>query len=148
MTCAGFSQDSTLLATGFSESYIRLWNLKGEKLRGMRSDFQVTGVKDGMTRSISLPANSHDSRLFSEASPRKAGLNYSQTDRPLWPGLYNRIRYLLSYPALPSLLFRRYDNASLVAGHAHKRVGISRTSSTCMGCSMGWGFRRVVRNGF
>ncbi|CAE6383066.1 unnamed protein product [Rhizoctonia solani] len=47
MTCAGFSQDSTLMAVGFSESYIRLWNLKGEKLRGMRSDFQVTGVKDG-----------------------------------------------------------------------------------------------------
>ncbi|CAE6432688.1 unnamed protein product [Rhizoctonia solani] len=46
MTCAGFSQDSTLMSVGFSESYIRLWNLKGEKLRGMRSDFQVTGVKD------------------------------------------------------------------------------------------------------
>ncbi|KAF8759006.1 WD40 associated region in TFIID subunit, NTD2 domain [Rhizoctonia solani] len=38
--------DSTLMSVGFSESYIRLWNLKGEKLRGMRSDFQVTGVKD------------------------------------------------------------------------------------------------------
>ncbi|QRW00358.1 transcription initiation factor TFIID subunit 5 [Ceratobasidium sp. AG-Ba] len=46
MTCAGFSQDSTLMAVGFSESYIRLWNLKGEKLRGMRSDFQAAGVKD------------------------------------------------------------------------------------------------------
>ncbi|KAG8704553.1 Transcription initiation factor TFIID subunit 5 [Ceratobasidium sp. 394] len=46
MTCAGFSQDSTLMAVGFSESYIRLWNLKGEKLRGMRSDFQAAAVKD------------------------------------------------------------------------------------------------------
>jgi hypothetical protein len=50
MTCAGFSQDSTLMTVGFAESYIRLWNLKGEKLRGMRSDFQVTGVKDGAYR--------------------------------------------------------------------------------------------------
>lgn len=47
MTCAGFSQDSTLMAVGFSESYIKLWNLKGEKLRGMRSDFQAAAVKDG-----------------------------------------------------------------------------------------------------
>lgn len=26
------------MAAGFSESYIRLWSLKGEKLQGMRND--------------------------------------------------------------------------------------------------------------
>lgn len=41
------------MAVGFSESYIRLWNLKGEKLRGMRSDFQAAAVKDGKTHSRS-----------------------------------------------------------------------------------------------
>ncbi|KAB5588383.1 NADPH oxidase isoform 1 [Ceratobasidium theobromae] len=46
MTCASFSQDSMRMAVGVAESYISLWNLKGEKLRGMRSGFQVTGVKD------------------------------------------------------------------------------------------------------
>lgn len=35
------------MAAGFSESYIRLWSLKGERLRGMRSDFQPSSVKDG-----------------------------------------------------------------------------------------------------
>lgn len=35
------------MAAGFAESYIRLWSLKGEKLRGMRSDFQPSSVKDG-----------------------------------------------------------------------------------------------------
>lgn len=34
------------MATGHSESYVRLWSLKGEKLRGMRSDFQASSVKD------------------------------------------------------------------------------------------------------
>jgi transcription initiation factor TFIID subunit 5 len=34
------------MAAGFSESYIRLWNIKGERLAGMRSDFQLNGVKD------------------------------------------------------------------------------------------------------
>jgi hypothetical protein len=35
-----------LIAAGFSESYIRLWSLKGEKLRGLRSDFQANQIKD------------------------------------------------------------------------------------------------------
>ena len=34
------------MAAGFSESYIRLWSLKGEKLKGYRSDFQSSQVKD------------------------------------------------------------------------------------------------------
>lgn len=35
------------MAAGFAESYIRLWSLKGEKLRGFRSDFQTSSIKDG-----------------------------------------------------------------------------------------------------
>ena len=34
------------MAVGFSESYIRLWNLKGEKLKGMRSDFDADAIRD------------------------------------------------------------------------------------------------------
>lgn len=35
------------MAVGFSESYIRLWSLNGEKLSGYRSGFQSSSVKDG-----------------------------------------------------------------------------------------------------
>lgn len=44
--CMTFSQDTSLMAAGFAESYIRIWNLKGDKLRGFRSDFQASSVKD------------------------------------------------------------------------------------------------------
>ncbi|KAG2023562.1 TFIID and SAGA subunit [Coprinopsis cinerea AmutBmut pab1-1] len=44
--CMTFSQDTSLMAAGFAESYIRLWSLKGEKLRGLRSDFSSSSVKD------------------------------------------------------------------------------------------------------
>ena len=44
--CSTFSIDSTLMAAGFSESYIRLFSLKQEKLRGMRSDFQESTIRD------------------------------------------------------------------------------------------------------
>lgn len=45
--CCEFSPDTSLLAAGFSESYIRLWSLKGEKLKGMRTDFQTSSIRDG-----------------------------------------------------------------------------------------------------
>lgn len=35
------------MATGFSESYIRLWNLKGENLVRMRNDFNSDDITDG-----------------------------------------------------------------------------------------------------
>ncbi|CAA7258673.1 unnamed protein product [Cyclocybe aegerita] len=44
--CCTFSQDTTLMAAGFAESYIRLWSLKGEKLKGFRSDFSSNAIKD------------------------------------------------------------------------------------------------------
>ncbi|KAF5312687.1 hypothetical protein D9619_003432 [Psilocybe cf. subviscida] len=37
---------TSLMAAGFAESYIRLWSLKGEKLRGLRSDFSSSAIKD------------------------------------------------------------------------------------------------------
>lgn len=35
------------MAAGFSESYVRLWSLKGEKLKGLRSDFQTSSIGGG-----------------------------------------------------------------------------------------------------
>lgn len=35
-----------MMAAGFSESYIRLWSLKGERLKGMRSDFSSSSIRD------------------------------------------------------------------------------------------------------
>lgn len=34
------------MAAGFSESYIRLWNLKGDKLRGLQNDFDPSSIND------------------------------------------------------------------------------------------------------
>jgi len=38
--------DTSLMAAGFEESYIRLWNLKGEPLNGLQSEFQLTNIRD------------------------------------------------------------------------------------------------------
>ncbi|KAL9715871.1 Transcription initiation factor TFIID subunit 5 [Leucoagaricus gongylophorus] len=44
--CCTFSMDTSLMAVGFAESYIRLWSLKGEKLRALRNDFSATNIRD------------------------------------------------------------------------------------------------------
>lgn len=44
------------MAAGFSESYIRLWNLKGGKLPGLRSDFDSDEITDGSFTVTRLPS--------------------------------------------------------------------------------------------
>ena len=34
------------MAAGFEESYIRLWNLKGDSLNGLQSEFQLNNIRD------------------------------------------------------------------------------------------------------
>jgi transcription initiation factor TFIID subunit 5 len=50
------------MAAGFAESFIRLWSLKGERLKGMRSDFQPGSIRDG--RQLDLFAGT---RLLNES---------------------------------------------------------------------------------
>ncbi|KAJ1993654.1 Transcription initiation factor TFIID subunit 5 [Coemansia umbellata] len=44
MNCATVSEDLSLLAGGFSESYIKIWSLKREPLRGLTSNFYPNSV--------------------------------------------------------------------------------------------------------
>ncbi|KAI9311313.1 WD40-repeat-containing domain protein [Dichotomocladium elegans] len=37
LNCLSITEDATLIAGGFSESFIKIWSLKGEKLRGLRN---------------------------------------------------------------------------------------------------------------
>ena len=89
-----FSDDSSLLACGFSESYIRLWNLRGDPLRAVTSDFDSTFI----TSSTSLYSNHRESE--SEASSTRklvghSGPVYSLSFDPI-PGPSGPPRYLLS----------------------------------------------------
>ncbi|CAM0141316.1 unnamed protein product [Umbelopsis sp. WA50703] len=40
------SEDSSLIAGGFSESYVKIWSLKGEKLRSLKSNITPAKVND------------------------------------------------------------------------------------------------------
>ncbi|KAF8527845.1 TFIID and SAGA subunit [Hysterangium stoloniferum] len=68
--CATFSMDSTLMAAGFSESYIRLFSLKQEKLRGMRSDFQDSTIRDSASlRRVKEKVGTTTRKLIGHSGP-------------------------------------------------------------------------------
>ncbi|KAF9787257.1 TFIID and SAGA subunit [Thelephora terrestris] len=68
--CVEFSPDVSMMAAGFAESYIRLWSLKGEKLRGMRSDFQPSSVKDAASlRKLKEKAGTTTRKLIGHSGP-------------------------------------------------------------------------------
>ncbi|KIJ45050.1 hypothetical protein M422DRAFT_29906 [Sphaerobolus stellatus SS14] len=92
--CATFSADSSLMAAGFSESYIRLFNLKQEKLRGLRSDFQESTIRDSASlRRIREKVGTTTRKLIGHSGPV-----YSVAFDPL-SGSSTPPRYLLSSSA-------------------------------------------------
>ncbi|KAK7059031.1 Transcription initiation factor TFIID subunit 5 [Paramarasmius palmivorus] len=68
--CCTFSMDTSLMAAGFAESYIRLWSLKGEKLRGMRSDFSSNSIRDAASlKKIKEKKGSTTRKLIGHSGP-------------------------------------------------------------------------------
>ena len=46
LNCLTMTEDASLIAGGFSESFIKIWSLKGEKLRGLRNTVNPAHVND------------------------------------------------------------------------------------------------------
>ncbi|KAL0071905.1 Transcription initiation factor TFIID subunit 5 [Marasmius tenuissimus] len=68
--CLTFSTDTSLMAAGFSESYIRIWSLKGEKLRGMRSDFSASSIRDSASlKKVKEKKGSSTRKLIGHSGP-------------------------------------------------------------------------------
>ncbi|KAG9024941.1 Transcription initiation factor TFIID subunit 5 [Tulasnella sp. JGI-2019a] len=89
-----FSQDSTLMAAGFSESYIRIWSLRGDKLKGLRSDFNLSQVKDATSmKKVRDKHGSNTRKLIGHSAPV-----YSLSFDPI-SGSAGPPKYLLSASA-------------------------------------------------
>ncbi|GAA5987669.1 hypothetical protein JCM10908_007161 [Rhodotorula pacifica] len=118
LSTVSFSEDSTIMATGFTESYIRLWSLNGKGLRALRTD--LTGEEVNKT----TDANGI-SKLYHPDAPQTrkliahSGPVYSLSFDPV-PGPAAPPRYLLSSSAdctvrLWSL--ETYTNLVVYRGH-------------------------------
>ncbi|KIK28401.1 hypothetical protein PISMIDRAFT_7425 [Pisolithus microcarpus 441] len=67
--CCTFSPDISLMAAGFSESHIRLWSLKGEKLRGLRSDASPDVADSSGISRLLEPDGSSTRKLVGHSGP-------------------------------------------------------------------------------
>jgi hypothetical protein len=141
-----FSEDSTLMAAGFSESYIRLWNLKGGKLTGIRTDFDSDDINDGSFESILSSFFGIYLRFLSCNSccpqkPASQGWTYvSKTDRSFRSSLFPLFRSSsrsIGSTSLSSLRFSRFYHPIMVPRYVYEHSGLSWSSRTCMGRSMG-----------
>ncbi|KZP04152.1 TFIID and SAGA subunit [Athelia psychrophila] len=92
--CTTFSPDTSLMAAGFAESYIRIWSLKGEKLRGLRSDFQASSIQNSSSiQRIREKGGTSTRKLIGHSGPV-----YSLSFDPL-SGSAGPPKYLLSASA-------------------------------------------------
>ncbi|KAJ2591802.1 Transcription initiation factor TFIID subunit 5 [Coemansia sp. RSA 1722] len=70
MTCASISDDLSLMAAGFSESYVKIWSLKREPLRGFQSNFAPASVtKEDDIEAIREPTSSDHRKLVAHSGP-------------------------------------------------------------------------------
>ncbi|KAJ2159268.1 Transcription initiation factor TFIID subunit 5 [Coemansia sp. RSA 552] len=77
LNCAAVSEDLSLLAGGFSESYIKIWSLKHEPLRGFRSNFYPPSVTNEESAEAIREKTTDDSRRLVGHSGPVFGLDIS-----------------------------------------------------------------------
>ncbi|OAV99427.1 hypothetical protein PTTG_25374 [Puccinia triticina 1-1 BBBD Race 1] len=95
MTAARFSDDVTILGAGFSESYIKLWNLKGEPFEPIRDDgtteaSNMASNEAETIRKMRKKTSSNSIKLIGHSGPV-----YSLSFDPI-PGPSSPPRHLLS----------------------------------------------------
>jgi len=68
--CCTFSLDTSLMAAGFEESYIRIWNLKGDPLKGLQSEFHLNNIRDSSSlNSLREKGGSPTRKLIGHSGP-------------------------------------------------------------------------------
>lgn len=70
LTSSAFSSDLTLMAAGFEESYVQVWSLKGEPLRELRSDLNLSSIRDRKTlQQHRAPGTNTTRKLIGHSAP-------------------------------------------------------------------------------
>lgn len=117
ITCSTFSDDITLMAAGFEESFVQVWSLKGEKLRGIRGNPNLSSIRDSRTLSRQRETESYSTRRLIGHSGPVYGVDFDPVG-----GSASAPRHLLSCSADATARLWSLDTYSaLVAyrGHQH-----------------------------
>ncbi|CEQ42293.1 SPOSA6832_04096, partial [Sporobolomyces salmonicolor] len=118
LSTVSFSDDSSIMAAGFGESYIRLWSLTGKGLKALRTDLkgdEVGKIHDANDlKNLYHPAPPQTRKLIAHSGPV-----YSLSFDPV-PGPSSAPRYLLSSSADCTIRLwslETYTNLVVYRGH-------------------------------
>lgn len=117
ITCSTFSDDITLMAAGFEESFVQVWSLKGEKLRGIRGNPNLSSIRDSRSLAKQRQAEGYSTRRLIGHSGPVYGVDFDPVG-----GSASAPRHLLSCSADSTARLWSLDTYSaLVAyrGHQH-----------------------------
>ncbi|KAF8976148.1 Transcription initiation factor TFIID subunit 5 [Entomortierella lignicola] len=110
INCVAVSEDTTLMAAGFSESYVRLWSLNGEKLRGFRSNFNAAHINDSSDLNRVREKNGTDSRKLIGHSGPVFGASFSPDNKYLITCSEDKTARLWSTSTLTNLVCYKGHN--------------------------------------
>ncbi|RKP27510.1 WD40-repeat-containing domain protein [Syncephalis pseudoplumigaleata] len=79
--CMAFSEDLSLMACGFSDSYVQLWSLDGQPLRGLRSDLSLDQMNQESDLLKARDDTDHTYRRLIGHSGPVYGLSFSPDSR-------------------------------------------------------------------
>ncbi|GAA5873428.1 hypothetical protein JCM1840_007380 [Sporobolomyces johnsonii] len=119
LSTVSFSEDSSIMAAGFGESYIRLWSLTGKGLKALRTDLkgdEVGKIHDANDlKNLYHPSPPQTRKLIAHSGPV-----YSLSFDPV-PGPSSAPRYLLSSSADCTIrLWSLETYANLVVYRGHR----------------------------
>ncbi|KAG9289837.1 hypothetical protein G9A89_015417 [Geosiphon pyriformis] len=77
LNCIAISKDTSLIAGGFTDSHIKLWSLKGEKLKGFRSNIKSEYVNGTASLDRLKEKQGNDCKRLSGHSGPIFGLSFS-----------------------------------------------------------------------
>ncbi|WFD01399.1 Transcription initiation factor TFIID subunit 5 [Malassezia obtusa] len=116
LTCSKVSEDLTLMAAGFEESYVQLWSLKGEPLQELQSDFSLSAIRDRRTLNKHREAFPYSTRKLVGHSAPVYGVAFDPVG-----GSASSPRHLLSCSADGTARLWSLDTyAALVAYRGHQ----------------------------
>ena len=116
LTCSKTSEDLTLMAAGFEESYVQLWSLKGEPLQELQSDFSLSAIRDRRSLNKHREPFPYSTRKLVGHSAPVYGVAFDPVG-----GSASRPRHLLSCSADGTARLWSLDTyAALVAYRGHQ----------------------------
>ncbi|KAJ1734673.1 Transcription initiation factor TFIID subunit 5 [Coemansia biformis] len=110
MNCAAVADDLSLLACGFSESYVKIWSLRREPLRGFQSNFLLGSVASESDAEAVREKTPDDSRrLVGHAGP-VFGVDISFDSKYLISGSEDKTARLWSLDTFTNVVCYRGHN--------------------------------------